>query len=162
MAVALVVLLSGCAREAPVPEEVVPGAGKGRPSGAPAEVQAVSLLHDWDRRRSRAWAVQDPVALRRLYVAGSSAGRKDVALLEEYAGRGLRVPRLRMQLLRAAVLVDRPRRVVLRVTERLGATDVDLRSGAVRLPRDRAQTRVVELRRVAGEWRLASVRPTRR
>lgn len=138
-----------------------PAAG-GESSWSPSHVRAVQLLHDWDRRRSRAWAAQDPAGLRRLYVVGSTAGSRDVALLREYADRGLRVPRLRMQVLRAAVVVDRPRRVVLRITERLAATEAELGGGSVRLPRDHAQTRVVELRRVAGEWRLASVRPTRR
>jgi hypothetical protein len=151
-------LASACSGE---PPQVRPAAG-GESSWSPSHVRAVQLLHDWDRRRSRAWAAQDPAGLRRLYVPGSTAATRDVALLREYADRGLRVPRLRMQVLRAAVVVDRPGRVVLRVTERLGPTEVDLGSGRVRLPRDRAQSRVVELRKVAGEWRLASVRPTRR
>lgn len=155
---------AGCAADDPAASASTPSTPTG--SWAPAEAGAVGVLHEWDRRRSAAWASGDGAALRRLYVAGSTAGERDLALLRAYADRGARVPRLQMQLLRAAVLVERPERLVLRVTERLASTVVELAGRTVPLPRDEAQTRVVELRRttVGGreQWRMASVRPARR
>ena len=62
-----------------------------------ATPRAVRVLHDWDARRSAAWAAGDPAALRSLYVAGSRTGRADRAALAAYAERGLRVPGLRFQ-----------------------------------------------------------------
>ena len=140
------------------------GAGRApRPTAAsaPAETsapkRALAVLHDWDLRRAAAWAASDEAALARLYTARSSAGRSDVALLRRYRERGVTVPDVRMQVLRAAVLVDRPGRVVLRVTERLVTRAARVGTRPVPLPRDAAESHVIDLRKVRGTWRVAAV-----
>lgn len=126
--------------------------------------RAVAVLRAWDRRRAAVWADGDAAALRRLYVAGSPAGAADVALLRSYAARGLVVHGLSMQLLAVRVVVDRPARLELEVTDRLvGATAVrssDYRTFA--LPADAATTRVLVLRRADGRWLMARASSPRR
>ncbi|MCW2793151.1 MAG: hypothetical protein JWO76_2249 [Nocardioides sp.] len=130
----------------------------GRPAPEP-ESAAVRVLRAWDVRRARAWSRGETGALRRLYVARSSAARHDVAMLRAWSRRGLRVRGMRMQVLGVDVRAQGPDRIVLMVTDRLtGAVAVG--SGTrVPLPRDAASTRTVTLRRVTGEWRVASVLP---
>ncbi|WP_372728454.1 hypothetical protein [Nocardioides sp.] len=148
----------------PVPEPVASTRG---PTLSPAESPpgrapyAVAVLHAWDVRRARAWQAADPAALRRLYVPGSTAGERDVRMLAAWRSRGLRVQQLRTQLVAVRVRAARARRLVLVVTDRVVGEAVS--SGGVRtaLPRDRASTRVVSLRLVAGRWRVASVRTQR-
>jgi hypothetical protein len=127
---------------------------------APEERFALAVLHDWDGQRAAAWADGDPEALALLYAPGSSAGAADVALLRRYAARGLSVRGIRMQLLRARVLVVRPRRVALEVTDRLTSA-VAVRGGdetASRpLPADAVSTRLLELRRVGDRWLMTRV-----
>ena len=118
---------------------------------APADV-----LHAWDERRAAAWEHGDAAGLRSLYTDGSVAGRRDVAMLRAWSGRGLRVGGLRTQLLRVDARARTPYRLVLGVTDRVaGGVAVP---GRVALPRDRPTRHVVTLRRVAGEWRVSSVR----
>lgn len=121
---------------------------------------ALAVLHDWDVRRAAAWAAGDPGALRRLYTSRSAAGESDVALLRRYVARGLVVRDLSMQVLRARVLVSRPRRLELEVTDRL-AEAVAGRPGDVRLvrrlPESAASTHLVVLRRPAHTWLVARV-----
>jgi hypothetical protein len=118
----------------------------------------LSVLHAWDRRRSRAWADGDVRALRGLYTASSMAGVRDCAMLRLWRDRGLVVRHLTMQVLDVRVRGRTAGRVVLVVTDRLtGAVAVG--SGVRRdLPADRASTHTVALRRIAGEWRVSSVR----
>lgn len=118
------------------------------------------MLRAWDRSRADAYATGDLAALKRLYVPGSTAGAADVAVLRAYLRRGVRVEGMSMQLLAVDVLAVGPRRVRLRVTDRVaGATAVAARSWT-RLPADAASTRVVELRRASRDttWRVATVR----
>ncbi len=129
---------------------------------APRDVPAAAVLRSWDAARSRAFANGDVAALRNLYVAGSPAGASDVRLLRAYLRRGLRVEGMRMQVLALEVLVDRARRQRVRVTDRLAGAVAVGPDGRRLLPRDRASTRVVELRRHAGEWRVLSVRESAR
>jgi hypothetical protein len=144
----------------------VPGDGRDHASGSrssvpvPEERFALEVLHGWDRQRAAAWAAGDPDALARLYVPGSSAGAADVALLRRYAARGLSVRGLRMQLLRARVLVVRPRRVALEVTDRLTsavAVRVDDVTASRPLPADAASARFLELRRFGDRWLMTRV-----
>jgi hypothetical protein len=134
----------------------------GRPdakAAAPAPVAAsepasVRVLRDWDKRRARAYARGDPAALARLYADGSRTGAADVALLRSYLRRGLRVTRLRTQLLGATVVSDGGDRLVLRVTDLLAgglATDGRRRWP---LPRDQPSARRVVLTRSGGAWRV--------
>lgn len=117
----------------------------------PAEV-----LHAWDERRASAWAAGDATALRALYTPGSSAGRRDVAMLRAWSARGLRVDGLAMQLLSVDLRRRTPDRLVLDVTDRL-AGGVAAPIGLA-LPRDRPTRHLVTMRVVAGEWRVSAVR----
>jgi hypothetical protein len=135
------------------------------PAGAlvpddPAEAPALSVLRDWDARRSAAWAAGDVDGLALLYVPGSSAGAADVGLLRRYRARGLVVRDLRMQILRVRVVTSRPRRLVLEVTDRVASAIAYAATGARRLPRDAATSHELVLRRVDGAWRMARVSPT--
>lgn len=127
------------------------------PAAPPPEVPAAAVLHAWDARRAQAWASGDPAALRRLYTAGSPAGRIDRAMLRSWHDRGLRVVGLRTQLLSLVVRAWSGGRLEVVVTDRV-AGGVAVGAGVrVPLPRDAASTRTVVLRRVAGEWRVSSV-----
>jgi hypothetical protein len=126
----------------------------------PHEQYAVEVLHDWDARRAAAWATGDEAALSRLYTATSTAAIADVAMLRRYSARGLVVRGLRMQVLRARVLVARPRRLELEVTDRLAAATA-ARAGDEgvrrRLPTDGPATRLLVLRREHGTWLMQTV-----
>jgi hypothetical protein len=125
-------------------------------SGPAADV--LEVLHDWDRRRARAWASGDPRSLRALYTPASVAGRRDAGMLRRWTGRGLAVRGMRMQVLDGRVRVHSADRLVVEVTDRLiGAVAVG-RGVRRELPADLASTWAVTLRRVAGEWRVAAVR----
>lgn len=116
-----------------------------------------ALLHAWDERRAEAWSQADPAVLRDLYVAGSAAGRADVAMLRSWRARGLRVDHLELQLLAVQPLRRSPGRIVLDVTDRVaGGAAAPI---GLALPRDLASRHTVVLRLVAGEWRVAAVRP---
>jgi hypothetical protein len=118
---------------------------------------ALAVIHEWDVRRSRAWAHGDAGALSRLYVRGSSAGSADVALLQRYQARGFVVSAMRMQVFAVRVLTVRPTVLRLEVTDRL-ASAVAVR-GEVRrpLPAGAASRRMLVLRKVRGCWLMARV-----
>ena len=123
----------------------------------PSSSSAVGVVERWQRARASAYLRGDVVALRRLYTAGSPAGRRDVAVLRAYADRGLAV-RLTTATARVTVLVDRPRRVVVREVARVVAR---ARRGSSErlLPSGPWEVRRLELRRVGGLWRLSSASP---
>jgi len=133
------------------------------PAAAPAAgpvagpvARAAAVLRSWDEARAAAWARGSVRALRRLYA--ERAGASDVRLLESYLDRGLRVERMRTQVLALAVLAHRPGEWRLRVTDRL-ASGTAVRAGdRQRLPRDQATTRMLCLVSVDGAWRIAAVR----
>lgn len=157
----------------PLPSSRVPGVSGGRATGGaeaagpvsaddpvPGPSLASDVLRDWDRARAAAYAHGDVAALRRLYLGRSAAGRADARLLRRYLARGLRVEGMRTQLLELCVLDHGPRRLRLRVVERLvGAEAVHRRTGLRQpLPHAAADERVVELRRTPdGAWRVAGV-----
>lgn len=120
-------------------------------------VRAAAMLRAWDRARAEAWASGSVGALRRLYVG--AAGAPDVRLLRAYLERDLRVRDLQVQVLALEVLHRGPGEWRLRVTDRLaGGTVVGVDGAREQLPRDRATTRALALRRVDGRWRMAAVR----
>jgi hypothetical protein len=146
------------------PSSPAVSAAAATPVPGSARSAAIAVLRDWDRRRAAAWADGAARSLRGLYTPRSPAGAADVALLRSYADRGLVVHGLRMQLLAVRLIVDRPARLELEVTDRVvGATAVrvsDARAGV--LPADAATTRVLVLRRVDGRWLMARVSSARR
>ena len=152
-------LLAGCRGDVEPPPETSPvGVEASVAAGEAARFPASDVLRGWDLARSQAFGEGDVAALRRLYVEGSAAGTSDARLLQAYLRRGLRVEGMRMQLLALEVLRQEPRRLLLLVTDRLvGAVAVG-QGTRTPLPQDQASTRVVDLRREDGTWRVASVR----
>ena len=135
-----------------------PAAGAAPVAARGREPVPVRTLAAWDRHRAAAWRLGSPRRLADLYVAGSTAGTRDVAALRGWRDRGFRVSGMRMQLLEVAVLASGPDRWRLAVTDRLvGATAV--RDGRrTPLPRDTASRHVVTLMRGGdGRWRVATV-----
>jgi hypothetical protein len=117
----------------------------------------VRVLRTWDRARAAAYATGSVRSLRALYLAG--AGEADVRMLRSYLRRGYRVEGLRMQLLAVDVLRHRPGTWSLRVTDRVAGAAAVGYGERVALPRDRASTHRIELRRDrSGAWRVARVR----
>jgi hypothetical protein len=157
----LVVLLVTTACAHADPEDLTPDGSRATrvPIESRRTADALAVLHSWDRRRSQAWTRGDPSALTDLYTRGSLTGRHDIAMLAAYDARGLRVAGLRTQVLGAWLRSWTPRRVTLEVVDRVVRARAV--SGGVRipLPHDRPSTRVISLRRVAGAWCVAEVRP---
>lgn len=122
------------------------------------ELPALAVLHGWDEARAAAWARGDEHALASLYVSGSPAGRRDVALLRRYLARGLHVEDMHTQVLGARVLVHRQDRIVIEVTDRLASAVTSFAGTSVPLPRDRARRHRIGLRLVDGRWRVEEVR----
>lgn len=139
---------------------VVWWSGEQRPERAAAEdptPTAADVLRGWDAQRARAWAEGDVEALRALYVPGSGAGRRDVAMLRRYVERRLVVEGLTTQLLAVEEVHADEDTWVLEVTDRVHAGTVV--GGGVRraLPRDGADRRRLTLRRDGERWRVAGV-----
>jgi hypothetical protein len=119
--------------------------------------EPVHVLAAWDRRRARAWARADAAELRRLYLPGSSVGRRDVRILEQYAARGLTVRGLTVQVLAWQVRSRSAHRLRLRVTDRVVGGVVVGHRGTQSLPVDRPSRRDVLLVRHRGRWVVAAV-----
>jgi hypothetical protein len=129
-----------------------------RPAESGDDLLACStVLHAWDARRESAWAASDAGALRSLYVRGSSAGAADVRLLRAYDARALVVRRIVTQVFALRVLHRDPTHLTLRVVDRVAGGVV--RDGRQTRPlgTTRPVVRVVVLRRVAREWKVAEV-----
>ena len=120
-------------------------------------VDALEVLHAWDKRRERAWVDVDADALRSLYVRGSGAGRADVRLLNAYAARGLVVRRIVTQVFAVSVLRSDRSVIRLRVCDRVAGGELVQDGHAVPLRSSRPVTREIELRLVSGSWRVAGV-----
>lgn len=168
-AAALTVLASGCrsgADQAPVTivTETSPttqGATPGT-AGPSGRMHALSVLREWDSRRSAAFAADDEQALSRLYVTGSALADQDLAVLRAYRERGLRVLHAQQQVLSVEVHDAGPRRVTMSVVERLAAArvEVDARSTGAptvrhRLPASGFTRRVLRFEHTRGSWRLS-------
>lgn len=131
------------------------------PRPVSAEAQALAIVRHWDQARAGAWARADPGELRQLYLPASRTGRRDVAMLRAWQARGLRVQGLRMQVLATRLHVLTADRLVLVVVDRVATGWVVANGTRVRLPRDQATSRTISMRRVAGSWLVAEVRPDR-
>lgn len=121
----------------------------------PDSTDARVVLGSWDDRRSRAWQRGDVRALRALYTSRSTAGVRDVRMLRGYLRRGLTVRGLATQRLSVTEIARDPHRLRLVVVDRLAGGWV--MPDARPLPRGEARVSRVVLRRVRGEWRVASV-----
>ncbi|WP_445255928.1 hypothetical protein [Nocardioides aurantiacus] len=146
----------GTGRDAPAPAPAAPATHVARASPADngGELGVLAVLGSWDRRRAAAWSAGDAEALRRLYVAGSRAGRADVRLLGEYAASGTRLRRLTTQVFAVDVLDRAPGRLRLRVVDRVAGGEV-VRAGRVSALRSGpVVTRRVELVRRAAGWQV--------
>jgi hypothetical protein len=121
-------------------------------------VASLAVLRDWDRARSAAWARGDVAALRRIYAPGSPVGAHDVAMLERWVDRGLRVRRIAMQVLAVELRVRTERRIVLVVTDRLADAVAAPAGGGegTALPRDGLNTRRLVFRLTQAGWVLAA------
>ncbi len=145
-----------------VDRDAAPAPARAEPVAAPHASHPREVLRTWDARRAAAWAAGDLQALAAVYLPGSVAGRRDVARLRAWRERGWRVEGMRTQVGALRVVRETPRSLVLLVADRV-AGGVAVRPGAapVALPRDRWDTREVVLRRLTGEWRMASVTTVR-
>jgi hypothetical protein len=131
--------------------------------GRALTLRGLAVLRRWDLRRAAAYADTDPRLLHSLYTPGSEAGRRDRALLERYAERGLVVRGVLPQIRSVALTWHRPGRLRVEVQERYpkllvrrsAGTGED--SGVRRLGESRYRARAVELRRSADGWRVAAV-----
>lgn len=132
----------------------------GEPVGATGvRDRAREVLRRWDARRVAAWAAGDAEALASLYVRGAPAGARDVAMLERWNARGVRVAGWTTQVLALEVVRGGPTVLVLRVTDRVVAAVAARGSRRAALPADAASRRTIELRRgERGVWRVVSVR----
>ena len=142
--------------EADPPTAALDSPRRGVEPVASTEDFALRVLRDWDRRRGRAWARGDAAALRRLYVVGSAAGRRDVVMLRGWTRRGLTVRGIRMQMLEIEVRTVSRRRLVADVTDRLVGAEAVRGTRRVALPHDAPTRRTLVLRRTGGRWLMAS------
>ncbi|MCX6395809.1 MAG: hypothetical protein NTV23_04940 [Propionibacteriales bacterium] len=117
------------------------------------------VLHDWDAARASTWARDDPVALAGLYVPGSVAGARDVALLRRYQRRGIRLESMQMQVLSLRIVIRRQDRLRLVVVERFAGARAVTATGARQVPAGAPVRRMIDLRRPADRWLVAAVRP---
>jgi hypothetical protein len=118
---------------------------------------ASTVLHAWDARRESAWAASDAGALRSLYVRGSSAGAADVRLLRAYDARGLVVRRIVTQVFALHVLHRDSTHLALRVVDRVAGGVLRDERQTRPLGTTRPVVRVVVLRRVDRDWKVAEV-----
>lgn len=127
------------------------------PAASSPAARARAVLRAWDHRRAAAWALADRVALVRLYLPGSATGRRDVAMLDAYRDRGLRVAGMTRQVVRLRVAAATPSHLHLVVTDRL--VDTHIVGAGVRsaVPDSDLATREVWLARAGGRWRVAEV-----
>lgn len=131
-----------------------------RPATPSPGAEALAILRAWDVRRAEVWAAGDPSALGELYTEDSAAGLRDRAMLHSWVDRGLRIREMQMQVIASRLRLRTNEQIVLVVTDRLARSEATRAAGAgvrQRLPQDTASTWIVSLRKVAGEWRVASV-----
>lgn len=117
------------------------------------------VLDRLDTHRTRGYASGRPQLLRRVYAPGSRVLAHDLRMLRAWTRRGATVSGVRLRLL-AVTPQDVGRDAVrLRVVDRLLDATGRLADGAtVQLPHDLATERVVVLRQVRGQWRIAASR----
>jgi hypothetical protein len=132
--------------------------GKRAAGTAPGPARWVDEFRRLDALRETAWRTGSPAGLRAVYVQGSVAHRIDETWLSSYARRGLVVRGISVDLLSLGVVARRAGRVWLEVQDRLEpAVAVDGHGHERALPRDEPTRHRIELRRVDGDWRIATI-----
>ena len=169
-AAALTVLATGCRSgpdEGPVAAATEPlpstqGADPRTGAQVTGRSQALSVLREWDSRRSAAFAADDERSLSRLYVPGSPLASQDLAVLRGYRERGLRVLHAEQQVVSVEVHETSSQQVTMSVVERLAAGRVEVvpsMGASTRpdrpLPASGFSRRVLRFERTRGEWRLS-------
>ncbi|RZS89587.1 hypothetical protein EV189_1354 [Motilibacter rhizosphaerae] len=127
---------------------------------APASTPAPSwsgVVSALDARRAAAFAHGDPAALATVYVPGSPALARDTEMLAAYARAGAVADGLRPRLLAVDGAPGSVDAQVLRVRDVLDGWVLRRGAAQVRRPGRAARTWTLELRRVAGEWRVWDV-----
>lgn len=125
---------------------------------ASERTRALAVLRAWDTQRAEAYATADVRALKALYLPDSAAGANDVALLKQYAARGLRIEGMSTQIFGIEIVDHARERLELSVTDRLAsaiAVGDDVRQV---LPRDEVDTRRISLRLVDDRWVVDEVK----
>lgn len=131
------------------------------PTAASSRARALAVLRSWDERRAAAYAAGDADALAALYLPGSESGATDRQILRQYLRRGLRVQDMRTQILDLQIEAQDETAMSLVVTDRLSSAVAMGTEVRVRLPRDQATTRKIELQRVGVSWLVAEAEATR-
>lgn len=129
----------------------------GQAPAAATEVDPLEVLHKWDQERQDAYVAADASKLTDLYADGSSAAKADVAVLEAYRERGLRVRQIQQQFFSAKVLGADPTHIRIRTVERFAG---GLAMGEGRCQRIRPtfpQVRVISMVHDGTRWRVESV-----
>ncbi|MCB8992829.1 MAG: hypothetical protein H6530_02750 [Nocardioidaceae bacterium] len=126
-------------------------------ASALAEESPLDVLHDWDAARQAAYQAGDASKLTDLYVTGSSAAAQDVALLEAYSERGLRVISLRQQFFSVEVLAVSTVSIQLRTVERFAGGLAFGEGGCQRIPSGFPEKRAVTMTYDGTRWRVDSV-----
>jgi hypothetical protein len=124
------------------------------PGPAARTVDPLAVLHRWDAARAAAYAADDPSALRDLYVPHSAVAARDLRLLREYDDHGLRVTSMAVQVFAARIRWTGSDTLRLDLLERTVATACA--RTCRRIAPDRPRRRVIVVRRVRGEWRVAA------
>lgn len=117
-------------------------------------------LRGLDHTRAVAFQRGEPELLSDVYAPGSSLLRDERHRMLAYARDGVTLHGMELVVMSCTVLADEADRQVLRVTDRLLPTRAEFADGTVRaLPSDRPTRRDIEMRRIAGEWLIWSIRP---
>lgn len=122
--------------------------------------RAAAVLSWWDAERAAAYADGDVAALRALYAPGAEVGEIDVAVLEAYTARDLRVTGLGFEVVAAMVVEEDLTRLVVEVEDRLLRAEVRDAAGQSvgTLPgRDPAE-RALTFERAGERWVVADIR----
>ncbi len=120
-------------------------------------VDPLAVLHEWDRDREAAYLAADPTKLAALYVSGSSAAAADLAIMDTYRERGLRVQRISQQFFSVQVLAVQPARIKLRTVERFAGGLVLGEGRCQQLAPTFPVRREVALVHDGNRWRVESV-----
>lgn len=128
-----------------------------QPDPTPARADPLAVLHQWDRQREAAYVAGDSAKLADLYATGSTAAASDLAILESYRERGLRVQRMAQQFFSVKVVRAGPTLITLRTVERFAGGLAMGEGRCLRIPGDFPQQRLITMTYDGSRWRVESV-----